>query len=128
MVVEVAVGLHPEELGGEVLPVLGVPARHAHQGGILGEGTTGVLVQADGDADVIVAQSDSVGTGLRGAGRSRAGVEHVGEGDPRQSDHAHDRVRVGHRPAAAGGELDVFPLDAGVGDGGEDRVDAHLHG
>ena len=128
VVVQVAVGLHPEELGGEVLPVLGVPARHAHQCGILGEGATRVLVQADGDADVVVAQPDSVGTCLRGTGRRRAGVEHVGERDARQSDHADDRVRVGHRPAAAGGELDVFPLDAGVGDGGEDGVDAHLHG
>jgi hypothetical protein len=87
-----------------------------------------MLVQAEGDADVIVSQPDSVGTCLRRAGPSGAGVEHVGERDTRQTHHAHDRVRVGHCPAAAGGELEVFPLDSGVGDGGEDGVAAHLHG
>ena len=127
VVVQVAVGLHAEELGGEVLAVLGVPARHAHQRGVLGERAAGVLVQADGDADVVVAEPNAVRAGLGGAGGGGAGVEHVGERDARQPHHADDRVRVGHRPAAAGGELDVLPLDAGVGDRGEDGVDAHLH-
>ena len=127
MVVQVAVGLHAEELGGEVLAVLGIPARHPDQGGVLGEGAARVLVQADGDADVVVAQPDAVRARLGGAGRGGAGVEHVGERDARQADHADDGVGVGDRPAAARGELDVLPLDAGVGDRGEDGVDAHLH-
>jgi hypothetical protein len=42
-------------------------------------------------------------------------------------DRGDDRVGVGDGPAAAGGELDVLPLNARVGDGGEDGVDTHLH-
>ena len=86
-----------------------------------------MLVHAHRDADVVVAQPDTVGAGLRRAGRRGTGVEHVGERDAGQPDHADDRVGVGHRPAAADGELDVLPLDARVGDGGEDRLDTHLH-
>src|SRR3979490_628095 len=66
-----------------------------------------------------------MGTRLRWPGRGGPGIEHVGERDTRQSDHADDRVRVGDRPAAACCELDVVPLHPGVGDGGEDGVDAH---
>src|SRR6185312_3467657 len=127
MLVQVAVGFHAEELGGEVLPVLGIPARHPHQSRVLGEGTTRMFVQADGDPDVVVAQPDSVGAGLGGAGRGRAGVEHVGEGDARETDHGDDRVRIGDRPAATGGGLDVLPLDTRVVDREPDGVDAHLH-
>jgi hypothetical protein len=127
VVVQVAVGLHAEELGGEVLPVLGVPGRHSHKRGVLGERAARMLVQADGDADVVVAQPDSIGTRLGGTARRRARVEHVGEGNSCQSHHADDRVGVAHRPAAAGRELDVLPLHTGVGDRGEDRIDAHLH-
>ena len=87
-----------------------------------------MFVEADGDADVVVAEPDAVRARLGGAGSGGARVEDVGERDAREPDHADDRVRVGDRPAAAGGELDVLPLDSGVGDRGEDGVDAHLHG
>src|SRR6185437_11183753 len=79
------------------------------------------------DADVVVAQSNSVGTGLGGAGSGGAGVEHIGERDSGQAHHADDRVGIGHRPTAAGRELDVSPVHSGVSDRSEDRVDAHLH-
>ena len=125
MLVQIAVGLHAEELRGQVLAVLGVPARHAHQRGVLGEGAAGVFVEAHRDADVVVAQPDSVGTDLGGARGGGARVEDVGERDPRQANHADDRVRIRHGPTAARGGADVTPLDAGVGDGDVDRVDAH---
>ena len=86
-----------------------------------------MLVQPDGDADVVVAQPDSVGTRLGGAGRGGAGVEHVREGDARQADHADDGVGIGHRPAAADTELDVVPAHPRVGDGGSDGIHTHLH-
>jgi hypothetical protein len=127
VVVEIAVGLHPEELRGEVLAILGVPARHTHQRRVFDERTPRMLVHADGDANVVIAQPDTVGTRLRRARRGRTRVEDIGERDAGQSDHAHDCVGVGHRPAAAHTELDVLPLDAGIGDRGEDRVGAHLH-
>ena len=87
-----------------------------------------MLVQADGDADVVVAQPNSVGAGLGGAGGGGARVEHVGERDAGQPDHADDGVGIGDRPTAARRGPDVAPLHAGVGDRGEDGVDAHLHG
>src|SRR5690606_4343788 len=87
-----------------------------------------VLVQTDRDADVIVAQPDSVRARLGGAGGGGTGVEDVGERDTGQPDHRDDRVGVGDGPAAAGGELDVLPLQARVGDRGDDGVDTHLHG
>ena len=127
VVVQVAVGLHPEELRGQVLAVLGVPAGHADKRGILGEGAARVLVETDGDADVVVAQPDTVRARLGRARRGGAGIEDVGERDAREADHADDGVGVRHRPAATGGELHVAPLDPGVGDRGEDGVDAHLH-
>ena len=47
VVVQVAVGLHPEELRGQVLPVLGIPAGIPTQAGILGEGAARMFVEAD---------------------------------------------------------------------------------
>ena len=60
MVVQISIGLHPEELGGEVLTVLRVPARHPDQRGIFGEGSARVLVHSNGDSDVVVTQPDTV--------------------------------------------------------------------
>ena len=61
MLVDVAVGLHAEELGGDELAVLGVPLRQRELGRVVGERAARVLVQADGDADVVLAQPDRVG-------------------------------------------------------------------
>lgn len=124
----VAVGLHAEELGGQVLAVLGVPPGHPDKRRVLGESAARVLVEADRDTDVVVAGADAVRARLGGAGRGGAGVEHAGERDAGESHHRHDGVRVGDRPAAADGELDVFPLDTRVGHGREDRLGPHLHG
>jgi hypothetical protein len=60
VVVQIAVGLHAEELGGEVLAVLRVPAGHPHQGRVLGERAAGVLVEAERDADVVIAEPNAV--------------------------------------------------------------------
>jgi hypothetical protein len=86
-----------------------------------------VLVHADRDADVVVAQANPVRAGLGCAGRRRAGIEHVGERNPGEPHHADDGVRVRHRPAAADRELDVLPLDAGVGERELYGVGGHLH-
>jgi hypothetical protein len=43
VVVQVAVGLHAEELRGQVLTVLGVPAGHADKRRIFGEAPRGCL-------------------------------------------------------------------------------------
>ena len=61
------------------------------------------------------------------AGRGRAGVEDVGERDAGEADQPGHRVGVGHLVAAADAELDVLPVDAGVGERELDRVGAHLH-
>ncbi len=67
MLVDVMVGLHAEELGGDELAVLGIPLRQCEFGGVVGERAAGVLVQADGDTDVVLAQPDGVGGLLDGA-------------------------------------------------------------
>ncbi len=87
-----------------------------------------MLVHADGDADVVLAQPDGVSRLLDGAGGGGAGIEHIGERDARQPHEPGDGVGVGHLVAATERELDVLPLDARVGERGLDRVGAHLHG
>ena len=127
MVVQVLVGLHPEELGGDELPVLRIPLRQRQLGGVVGERATRVLVQADGDADVVLAQPNGVGGLLNGTGGGGTGIEHVGEGDAGQSDQPGHRVGVGYLVATAKAELDVFPFHAGVGERELDGLGAHLH-
>ncbi len=128
MLVQVVVGLDPEELGGDELAVLGVPLRKRQFGGVVGERPARVLVQADGDADVVLAKSNGVSGLLNGARGGGAGVEHVGERDARQPDEPRHRVRVGDLVAAAEAELDVLPIELGVGECEPDGVGAHLDG
>ncbi len=127
MVVQILVGLHAEEFGGDELPVLRIPLRQRQLCGVVGEGALGVLVQADGDADVVLAQPDGVGSLLDGTGRGGTGIEDVRERDAGQPDEAGHRVRVGHLVAAAEAELDVLPLDTGVGQRELDGFSTHLH-
>ena len=108
-------------------PFSRIPLRQRQLGGVVGERAARVLVQADGDADVVLAQPDGVGGLLNGTGRGGAGVEHVGERDAGQPDQAGHRVGVGHLVAAAEAELDVLPLHTGVGQRGLDGLGAHLH-
>ena len=67
VLVEVVVGLHAEELGGDELAVLGVPLGQRQLGRVVGERAARMLVQPDGDADVVLAQPDGVGGLLDGA-------------------------------------------------------------
>ena len=127
VLVEVVIGLHPEELRGDELSVLGVPLRQCELGRVVGERPAGVLVHADGDADVVLAQPDRVRRLLNRRRRGRAGVEDVGERDPGETDQPRHRVGVRHLVAAAEAELNVLPVDAGVGERELDRVGAHLH-
>ena len=128
MVVHVVVGLHAEELRGDELAVLGVPLGQRQLGRVVGERAARMLVQPDGDADVVLAEPDRVGGLLDGRRRGGAGVEDVGERDAGQADQPGHRVGVGHLVAAAEAELDVVPLDTRVVERELDRVGAHLHG
>jgi hypothetical protein len=88
----------------------------------------GVLVHPDGNADVVVAQTDTVGTRLGRAGCGGTGIEHVGERDAGETHHPDDRIRVRHRPAATDCELNVLPTDTRIGQREADCVGGHLHG
>ena len=87
-----------------------------------------MLVHPDSNADVVVAQPDTVGTRLGRAGCGGTGIEDVGERNAGETDHADDRIRVRHRPAAADCELNVLPGDTRVGEREPDGVGGHLHG
>ena len=127
MLVEVVVGLHAEELRGDELAVLGVPLGQCELGRVVGERSAGMLVQPDGDADVVLAQPDRVRGLLNGRRGGRAGVEDVGERDPGQADQPGHRVGVRHLMAAAEPELDVAPVDTRVVECELNRVGTHLH-
>ena len=127
VLVAVAVGVHPEELGRDVLPVLAVPLGQREVGGVADERAPRVLVHPERDRHVGASGSDGVGRGLDGGGRGRTGVEHVGEGDAAEADQVGHRVGVGDRVASPHAELDVAPGHAGVGQGELDGVGGHRH-
>ena len=128
MFVHVPVDLHAEELGGEELPVLGVPRGDADHGGIGGEGTAGVLVHADRDAELVLPVPDGVG-GLPQRGRGGgAPVVDVHVGDTRQPQEIDAGIRHPDRVAAAERELDIGPFDTGIGQGQVHGVGSHFHG
>ena len=65
VVVHVLVDLHAEELRGEELADLAVPRRAASSRRVGGERAARVLVHADRDAEVVLAEPDRVGGQLR---------------------------------------------------------------
>ena len=126
VVVHVLVDLHPEELRRDELAELAVPRRARVQARIGAERAGQVLVHADRDAEVVVAEADRVGGERQRARRGGAPVVHVGERDAGEPEQRDDRVGVVDLVAAAERELDVAPLDAGVGERAADRDRAHL--
>ena len=127
VVVNVLVGLHAEELGGDELPVLAVPPGKSQTGWLIGERAACVLVHSDGDADVVLAEPDGVGGLLNRRRRCRAGVEDVGERDACQPDQPGDGVRVGDLVATPEPKLDGLPFDTRVLQRRLYRLGAHLH-
>ena len=117
MVVEVALDLEGEELGGHHQPLLGVPVGQAVVGGVGAERAAGVLVEADRERDLGGAGLDRLG-GRSGSAlpRGAAAVVDADERDAGQPELADERRRVAAVAATAGGELDVAPRDAGVGE------------
>ena len=126
VVLHVLVDLHPEELGGDELAQLAVPLGASVQTRVGAERTPQVLVHADGDAEVVLAQADGVGGQREGAGRRRTPVVDVGERDPRQTEESNHRVGVVDLVAAGEGELDLPPFDACVCEGAPDRHRSHV--
>ena len=126
VVVHVLVDLHPEELGGHELADLAVPRRARVQARIGAERAGDVLVHADRDPEVVVAEADRVGGERERARRGRAPVVDVGERDAGEPEERDDRVGVVDLVAPAERELDVAPVHARVGEGPTDRDRAHV--
>ncbi len=86
-----------------------------------------VLVHADRDAEIVIAEPDRV---RRPGSSALAAVAHPlytsVNGMPGEPQQRHDRVRVVDLVAAAERELDVAPLDPRVGERAPDRDRAHL--
>ncbi len=83
---------------------------HAYRRGSARERAGNVLVHADRDAEVAVAEPDRVGGHRQRARRGRAPVVDVGERDPGETQQRDDRVGVVDLVAPAERELDVAPL------------------
>ena len=126
MVVHVLVDLHPEELRRDELAELAVPRRARVEPRVGAERAGQVLVHADRDPEVVLAEPDRVRGERERARRGRAAVVDVGERDAGEPEQRDDRVGVVDLVAARERELDVAPLDAGVGERPPDRDRAHL--
>ncbi len=118
--------LHPEELRGEEVAELAVPRGAGVQARVGAECTREVLVHADGEAEVVLAQPDRVGGQREHARRGRAAVVDVGERNPGQPQERDDRVRVVDLVAPGERELDVAPLHARVREGTTDGDRPHV--
>ena len=105
---------------------LAVPRRARVQARIGAERAGEVLVHADRDAELVVAEPDRVGRERERARRGRAPVVDVGERDTGEPEQRDDRVGVVDLVTACERELDVAPLDARVGERAPDRDRAHV--
>src|SRR5262249_45245437 len=85
-----------------------------------------VLVHADGETDVVLAQPDRVRSQRKDARRGGAAVVDVGERDPRQSEERDHRVRVVDLVAPGERELDVAPRHARIRERTADGDRAHV--
>ena len=85
-----------------------------------------VLVHADRDAEVVIAEADRVRRERERARGGGAAVVDVGERDAGEAQERDDGVGVVDLVAAAERELDVAPLDARVRERAADRDRAHL--
>ena len=107
----VPLDLHGEELSSEHQAGLAVPPPEAACLRVGIEGSRRVLVEADGEDEVVVAGPDRpVGHGQRAPASGTAIVD-IDEGQASQAEVAHERVRAPGCHAAAEGALDVGPAD-----------------
>ncbi len=109
VVVQVALDLEREELGGDHHPVLGVPVGQAVVGGVGAERAASVLVEADRQRDLGGAGLDRLGARQDRTAGGAAAVVDADERDAGQAELADERRGVAAVAAAAGGEVDVAP-------------------
>ena len=126
MVVEVALDLEAEELGGDHQARLAVPGGKAVGGRVGAEGARRVLVEADHDPEVAGAGPDGMAGRHQRRPAGGASVAHVDERQAGEAEVGHHGIGVAAVPGAAEGEVDVGPADAGVGQSRPDGV--HTHG
>ena len=126
VVVHVLVDLHPEELRRQELADLAVPRRARVQARIGSERAGEVLVHADRNTELVVAEPDRVGRERQRARGRRAPVVDVGERDTGQAEQRDHRVGVVDLVAAAERELDVAPLHSRVRERAPDRDRTHV--
>jgi hypothetical protein len=85
-----------------------------------------VLVHADRDPEVALAEPDRVRGQREGARRGHAAVVDVAEWNAREPEQRDHRVGVVALVAPGEGELDLAPLDARIREGAPDVDLAHL--
>ncbi|MNF64101.1 hypothetical protein D3C84_458240 [compost metagenome] len=117
VLVQVALGLQGEELGGQhqagfAVPVLQAPVRRLRV-----EGAARVLVEADRHADLGHATAQRGNHAGQGAAAGGAAVGHVDERDAGQPEVVGQRVGIAAILAATVGHTDLMPLDSCVLEG-----------
>ena len=122
----VALDLHREELRRQHQAGLAVPGADAPLLGQRVERARRVLVEADDQRDsALPGRQHRVRRDQRRAA-GRAPVLDVDEGHAGEAEHGHGRVGVARGVGAAGGEVDLVPAQAGVGERGAGGVCGHL--
>ena len=124
MVGEVALDLHPEELGGDHHPVLAVPLADAVLGGVGGERATLVLVEPDRQGQIGHARLDGVRRSKQRRATGGATVVHAHERRTGEPELFHERIGMTAVLAATSGEVDIGPLDTRIAErasGGDQR-------
>ena len=126
MIVQIPLRLDGEELRRQHHAGLAVPIAEPVLRRCGVEGAGRMLVEADRHPDVVVPRTDGpVGHRQRRA-TGGAAVRDVDELDSREPEVGNQRVGVAGGVTASEGELDVAPLDAGVGEGSAGRDGALL--
>ena len=108
-----------------ISPMRAVPVGQRPVGGIVLESAARMLVEADDERHLGRARLERPNRRHERRAAGRAAVPDVDEREPGRAEVGHHRVGVAGVLAAAVGDLDVAPGDAGIGERAADRVDAH---